>query len=290
MVNIASRKSWDAQHQDGDLTLSGLATHVVLHHSVTLDLPETASVEAEREQMRAIEAVGQSRFGTGISYNVVIFPSGRAYQGVSWNRRGTHTGGHNSTRRSITFAGNYETHKPTQAQLETARAIVAEGRGRWWRKATPVQGHRDYTSTACPGRHVYAERDYIASGKAPSKPAQPLPAPGKLAVDGKLGRATVQALQRELGTKADGVISSQPSAHRDRLPAAYGGAVQFWPRPSGSLAVAALQRKLDVRADGLLGPDTITAWQRKLGVEADGYFGSASTKALQRSLNAGKLW
>jgi peptidoglycan hydrolase-like protein with peptidoglycan-binding domain len=288
MVDIASRKSWGAKHDDGDLTLSGLATNVVVHHTTTH--VEGSTVEAERAHMRYLETIGEGRFGRGISYNVLVFPSGRAYQGVSFNRRGTHTGGHNSTRRSVCFVGNFENEEPTKAALEAGRAIIAEGRGRWWRKAAPVEGHRDYTATACPGRNLYDHLGYLASGKALAKPAEPLPAPGKLVVDGQLGRATVAALQRELGTTADGRLSSQPYAHRDRLPTVHGGAVQFWPRPSGSRAVAALQRKLGVTPDGLLGPTTLTTWQRKLGVKPDGYFGEVSTEALQRALNAGKLW
>ena len=300
MVNIASRKSWGAKYSDGDISLGdGLAEEVAIHHTTThVDGGAGATLAQERAHMRELEAIGHSRFATpaapnfGISYNVLVFPSGRAYQGVSFNRRGAHTGGHNSTVRSICYVGNFENDKPTDKALATGRAIIAEGRGRWWEKGAPVKGHRDYAATACPGRNLYSELDYLADGKAPSNPAEPLPAPkpGKLVVDGKLGRATVKALQRQLRTKADGILSSQPLAHKDHLPAVTGGSVQFWPRPRGSLAVASLQAKLGVSRDGMLGPGTITAWQRKLGVTADGFFGEDSTKALQRALNAGKLW
>jgi hypothetical protein len=160
-LSIASRASWGARYPDGDLTLTGLAVEVFVHHSVTAQLSPDASIAAEAEQMRALESVGQSRFGTGISYNVVIFPSGRAYQGVSWNRRGTHTGGRNSTSRSICFAGNYETNQPTAAQISTAAAIYREGKQRWWTQSAPLYGHRDFSQTACPGRNLYARIDDI---------------------------------------------------------------------------------------------------------------------------------
>ncbi|WP_369372853.1 peptidoglycan recognition family protein [Promicromonospora sp. Populi] len=160
-VNIATRASWGARYQDGDLTLTGLAAEVFVHHSVTAQLSPSASIAAEAEQMRALESVGQSRFGTGISYNVVVFPSGRAYQGVSWNRRGTHTGGRNSTARSICFAGNYETNNPTEAQISTANAIYHVGRQRWWTQGAPLRGHRNVSETACPGQNLYARLDDI---------------------------------------------------------------------------------------------------------------------------------
>ena len=149
--DIRSRDSWGARYPDGDLTLTGLALEVFAHHSVTVQLSPDASISAECEQMRSLESIGQSRFGTGISYNVVIFPSGRPYQGVSWNRRGTHTGGRNSTARSICFAGNYEVNEPTDAQIATAAAIYAEGKGRLWRQDAPLRGHRDVSQTALAG-------------------------------------------------------------------------------------------------------------------------------------------
>lgn len=165
MVDIRSRKSWGARYADGDLTLSGLADEVFAHHTVTTQLSPDASIAAEEAQMRAVEAIGQSRFGTGISYNVIIFPSGRAYQGVSFHRRGTHTGGRNSTARSICFAGNYETNKPTAAQLATAAAIYAEGKGKWWKSSAPLRGHRDVKGTACPGGHIYSQLGAIRAGQ-----------------------------------------------------------------------------------------------------------------------------
>lgn len=301
MPDIATRKSWGAQYDDGDKALSGLAEEVAIHHTTTrVAGGARATVEAERAHMRYLESIGHQRFATpaapnfGISYNVLVFPSGRAYQGVSFGRRGAHTGGHNSTVRAICYVGNFESDTPTEAALETGRAIIAEGRGRWWIKGAPVNGHRDYASTACPGKNLYAKLPYLRSGKAPAKPAKPLPAPkpGQLTVDGRLGTDTVKALQRKLGTPVDGVISSQDPDFRELIPARYGNAVQFWPRPKGSTMVKALQRKLggDLAPTGILGPATIKAWQRKLGVKDDAYFGEDSTKALQRKLNAGKLW
>jgi len=173
-VEIRSRRSWGARHADGDINLSGLAAEVFAHHSVTKQLPASATVEQEQAAMRELEAIGQSRFGTGISYNVGVFPSGRAYQGVSFNRRGTHTGGRNSTARSIVFIGNYETNDPTPAQLATAAAIYAEGKGKWWKSTAPLRGHRDVKSTACPGRNVYAQLPAIRAGKTPTTQEEPM--------------------------------------------------------------------------------------------------------------------
>lgn len=166
---IIPRASWNPQYDNGE-TPVGKAEKVSLHHSVTTQLSPASTTAMEAAQMRALEKIGHTRFArpgfmnTGISYNVVIFPSGRAWEGVSFNRRGTHTDGMNSTVRSICFAGNYEINAPTEEQLFTARAIVAAGRGDTWTKDAEVIGHRDIKATDCPGKNVYRHRAFIASG------------------------------------------------------------------------------------------------------------------------------
>lgn len=161
MTTIQPRSFWGAVHDDGDLTLSGLAEEVFIHHSVTAQLSPFAAVSQEIAQMRLLEQIGENRFGQGISYNVCVFPSGRAYQGVSFNRRGTHTGGRNSTSRSIVLMGNYEENAPTDSQLRTAQSLYHEGKGKWWKDSAPLFGHRDVSQTACPGQHVYSRLQFL---------------------------------------------------------------------------------------------------------------------------------
>ncbi|GAA2228771.1 hypothetical protein GCM10010413_26520 [Promicromonospora sukumoe] len=290
-VSIASRASWGARYPDGDLTLTGPAVEVWVHHSVTAQLSPGATVAAEAEQMRALESVGQTRFGTGISYNVVIFPSGRAYQGVSWNRRGTHTGGRNSTSRSICFAGNYEANNPTAAQISTAAAIYGAGKDRWWTRGAPLGGHRDVSQTACPGRNLYARIDDIRDGEGSTPPSPG--EPGGITVDGFWGSSTTRRLQQELGTAVDGVVSSQSVAWRDVNP----GLTTGWrwvADAQGSRVIAALQRRIGMpsgQRDGKIGPQTIRALQRYLGTRVDGVISreSSAVMALQRRLNQGRV-
>lgn len=176
MVHIESRPGWGAVYRDGDISLGGLAEEVAVHHTATATPRADVDVEVERAIMRELERTGFKRFGVGISYNALVFPSGRPYQGVSFNRRGTHTGGNNSRVRAVCFVGNYEIDEPTPAALATAAAIIAEGRGLWWRAGAPVKGHRSYTSTACPGRNVAKHLAYLAtSGGGPTPVAHPLP-------------------------------------------------------------------------------------------------------------------
>lgn len=293
MTTIQPRSSWGARYADGDLTLTGLATGVFIHHSVTGQIGD--DVAAEHAAMRNLEAIGKSRFGTGISYNVLVFPSGRAYQGVSFNRRGAHTDGRNSIVRSICFVGNYEVHQPSDAAMATARAILAEGRGKWWTHDAPLSGHRDIKATACPGKNVYARLGELTAGPVVTPVASPPPpAPAKtnphgrplLKVDGLLGPDSIGEWQAQMGTPVDRVISTGKD---------------------GSSLVRAVQRKLIAAgfpcgragADGFgIYPNTVKATritdtnralQRYLGTHPDGFFScpSGAVEELQRRLNAG---
>lgn len=299
---LLPRAAWSPRHDDGDLTLTGFAEAVAIHHTTT-HIDDANSPEAEREHMRELEKIGEKRFGTGISYNVVIFPSGRAYQGCSFHRRGTHTGGHNSTVRSIAYVGNFETEYPTDAALSKGARIIEEGRNRWWRFNAPINGHRDYTATACPGRNLYKYLDDLESGYAIEEPEfvdnpittprPPATGPSGLVVDGAWGRATTARLQRVLDTLVDGIVSSQPVAWRNENP----GLVSGWrwvPNPVGSKVITALQDHLNLppgQRDGLVGPYTIRALQRYLGTPVDGILSreSKAIMALQRRLNGGTL-
>lgn len=297
MVDIASRGSWGARYQDGDKNLSGLAHEVFIHHTVTTLLPRNADPADERAQMRGIEAIGQSRFGTGISYNVIVFPSGRAYQGVSFHRRGTHTGGRNSTVRSISFAGNFDTTVPTPEALATASKIYHEGKGKWWFSGAPLRGHREVSLTACPGKYLYARLDLIREGAVEvdnpigEVPESPKPvAPPRLKIDGRWGSATTERLQYVLHTPMDGIVSSQPDVWRESNPGLTSG--WDWEEDAnGSRVISELQRVLSVTRDGKFGEFSIRAFQHRMGTVADGelWDKSPAIKELQRRLNKGKI-
>lgn len=130
--------------------------------------------------MRALERTGIARFGSTISYHVVVFPSGRAYEGVSLNRRGQHVGGHNSVTRGLAFAGNFQNVAPSPAALATATAIIE-----MWRQSphvsptAPVHPHSHWSATACPGRAHSALLAFNPNSAPQPAPAQPSPAPAQ---------------------------------------------------------------------------------------------------------------
>ena len=120
-------------------------------------------------------------------------------------------------------------------------------------------------------------------------------ATGKIDVDGHIGKNTVTAWQKQLGTTADGVISGQSTADKaahERI-----NAIQYG--SGGSQMVRALQRFLTakgytVTVDGYLGKNTVMAlqkWMReKLGYKKhaiDGILGEYTAYNVQNAINAG---
>lgn len=114
----------------------------------------------------------------------------------------------------------------------------------------------------------------------PSVSPKVSPAP-KLKVDGIGGASTVRALQKFLGTPADGVISGQTKSLAKYHPALK--AVEYG--KGGSVCIKKLQKWLGIKQDGQWGKQTSQALQHKVGVTADGIFGEKSMSALQKYLN-----
>ena len=134
------------------------------------------------------------------------------------------------------------------------------------------------------------------SKPAASKPATTTskPATNKagLTVDGLWGKSTTKALQKVLGTTADGIVSNQYSAYKASNPGLLSQSWQWEAKPSGSSPmVKAMQKRLGVTADGHIGPKTIKALQKRMGTTVDGYISKSSpcVKELQKRLNSGKF-
>lgn len=162
-MTIISRATWRPRYADGGAVIGTSGwREVYLHHSVTNPPGPNATLEQEAEHMRYLEGIGQREFGQGISYTVVVFPSGRAWQGHSIDRRGAHTYQRNDVARAICLAGNYEVNQPTQAMLDGVDRVLAE----WGAMGKPSRitgGHRDVFATACPGKNAYSKISYLNS-------------------------------------------------------------------------------------------------------------------------------
>lgn len=185
-MTIYTRSDWKAVRGDGDGTrLTGPREGVVLHHTVASRLAETATTTQEHKRMRDLENIGFRRYNTGIAYNAICFPSGNIGLGVSWNRRGTHTGGNNSRFFGLAIDGDYRTVDLTAAQREAiAQFLVKLWRDGHIAVARIVGVHSDFAPTACPGDRgraavggINARAAELVRDDAPSPTPTPTPKP-----------------------------------------------------------------------------------------------------------------
>lgn len=157
-LDYASRDSWGARYAAGTGPRPLPTSEAWLHHTATATLPVTATVEQERAEMRKVEAIGQTRFGAGFSYNLAGFPSGRWYVGCGVRRLGSHTAGRNTRALGVVLVGNYDS-SPLPAPLRASLPeLLRDAHEQGWIDAPKFDGgHRDLKATACPGQHAYRE-------------------------------------------------------------------------------------------------------------------------------------
>lgn len=163
-MEIISRAEWGARYASSyrnyDAPLP--ADEVWLHHSVTIAPDLVPPWTDDYAAIRALEQIGQNRFGWGMSYTWPITPAGLIFEGHRVDGVGTHTGGRNSRARAICFVGNYETDQPTNAQIEAAAWLLRHAHSQGWIKHPRLNGgHQDLKATKCPGQHAYNRIDDI---------------------------------------------------------------------------------------------------------------------------------
>jgi hypothetical protein len=187
-LHVISRQAWGAVHDAGFGARALPTAEAWLHHTVTLapdlefqDLNADSLDDDEVQAMRTIERIGEQRFGKGFSYNLAVMPSGRVYEGCGVGRVGSHTGGRNTRALGVCLVGNYQDTAPTQPMQDALVAILQEGHRLGWIDQPKFDGgHRDLSSTACPGEQAYRlipDLNARAAGSPVTPPPPPAPAP-----------------------------------------------------------------------------------------------------------------
>ncbi len=142
---------------------ANLAKEVYIHHSVTMAQGDPAQIghldpsDDPCKDARAIEGILEAR-NLLPGYSYIVHPSGVVLE-CAGDYIGAHTGGRNSVSKGIVLIGNFDHQQPTWASLvATARMInllrlnnklVTDLRD------LKILGHRDTSSTACPGANLY---------------------------------------------------------------------------------------------------------------------------------------
>lgn len=226
------------------------------------------------------------RAGTSAHY---VVSSNVVYCIVDPDRRAWHAGNSraNHTQIGIELDPNASKRAGTE---RTAAALIADLRAVYG--DLPLSPHKRWTSTACPGDWDLAALDRRARGEtsAPSVPSKPAPTPaGRLAVDGRLGHATVRVMQEWLEVEQDGKAGHDTWKGLQRLmEAPYVDGIisrqSYRPEELGN----GITQGWDYTGRGSSGSQTVKAMQQTIGADDDGIWGESTTSALQVALNAWK--
>jgi hypothetical protein len=178
--SIFSRAYWGADEslrEPGDPDYGKRVLGAFVHHTAGSNSYASWQVAGIIRSIYAYHVNG--RGWRDIGYNFLIDRFGRIFEGryggVSRAVVGAHTGGYNADAFGAAAIGTYTSKTPESALLEAYEALFA------WKFAlhgvnprgfatypqqtlSPVAGHRDTTSTECPGGHLYARLTDIRDG------------------------------------------------------------------------------------------------------------------------------
>jgi len=126
----------------GSLTKRKSTKRVILHHSASPDVPAST-----------IHGWHLGQKWSGIGYHFVIRQNGDIERGRAENLIGAHAGEKgNPDSIGIVLTGNFETGKPTTAQMDSLVWLLKDYLFPKY-GVKPVIGHKDVMATACPGKN-----------------------------------------------------------------------------------------------------------------------------------------
>ena len=157
---IITREEWGANPPIGNY-LPHNPYRMTQHHTAGRRI---ATLEDGLQEMQFIQDFHQNGRGwQDIGYHFCIDDSGRIYEGVPVEYRGTHVGGNNTGNIGIAYFGNFQIagEYPTEAALNQLVAIWSWLSDHYTINPDSLLGHRDYRATACPGDNLYAQLPVI---------------------------------------------------------------------------------------------------------------------------------
>lgn len=123
---------------------------IVIHHIGNTDKDVSAAT---------VHGWHQAQGWSGIGYHYLIRKDGTIEQGRPRDTVGAHCYGENWHTVGVNIVGSFEEAEPEAAQLDSAAKLLAALCKNYGLEpgGDTIFGHRDFNSTACPGRNLYRQ-------------------------------------------------------------------------------------------------------------------------------------
>ena len=162
-VTIVTRAEWGA-HDPVLPMREHRIERITIHHTATRQ--DTSRSLAEK--LRGLQAFSQrdDSLGDGrkkpawadVPYHYYIAVDGTVGEARSWRYVGDSNTPYDPTGHLlIVVEGNFEEEQLTEPQMRALEALVTSFARRFHVPGERLRGHKDYASTRCPGRNLYAE-------------------------------------------------------------------------------------------------------------------------------------
>jgi len=159
---IMSRLGWRAAPRVGSND-AHTPYRVTVHHTQGAQPMNEAETAAAVKNIQHYHMVGRGREGKDnfhdIGYHFLIAGDGRVVEGRRAEYLGAHAGGANSGNIGVAMMGDFNKHRPTNAQVESLTRLVTFLSVKYKKDPAAkgfLEAHQHYTNTDCPGRHLMA--------------------------------------------------------------------------------------------------------------------------------------
>lgn len=125
---------------NGNLSIRNSTERIILHHAA-----------ASQCSADDIDKWHKQKDYSCIGYHFFIRKDGTIYRGRQENAVGAHAYQNNYNSIGICFEGDFEKEQMTDAQVESAKELVAYLKNKY--NISKVQKHKDVNNTSCPGKN-----------------------------------------------------------------------------------------------------------------------------------------
>ena len=167
-VVAAWREAWGAEQVSGAM-VEHVPVRLTLHHTAVSQTALSQGPARARQHQRHHQSLGWP----DLAYHFLVDRSGLAYEGRDVRFRGDTGTEYDPTGHFLVCVeGDFDSQEPTDAQLETAVALLAWASQRYGIDSSTLAGHGSYAVTSCPGATVSAMIPEMAAAIAGTGPVE----------------------------------------------------------------------------------------------------------------------